>query len=43
MNGITTFLPAPFPWKGVITVRGLCPLRCNEWRPPWGGPAEAAV
>jgi hypothetical protein len=39
---MTTYPPTPFPWKGVITVRGFRPLRSNESLPPWGGPAEAA-
>jgi len=39
---MTTYLPTPFPRKGVTAVRGLCPLRFDDLPPPWGGPAETA-
>lgn len=35
-----TFPPSPFTSKGVILVRGLCPLNDQLAASPWGGPAE---
>jgi hypothetical protein len=35
------FPPAPFPRKGMTTVRKLCLLRKDNSAPPWDGPAEA--
>ncbi len=32
-----TYPPAPFPWKGVTTVRYAPNF---SLAPPWGGPAE---
>ncbi len=32
--------PAPFPWKGVIAVRGPGPLNALLAVPSWGGPTE---
>lgn len=37
-----TYPPAPFPKKGMTTVRKLRLLRF-DWSSPWGGPTETTT
>jgi hypothetical protein len=38
---MTTYPPSPFPGKGVTMVQSLRGFHIIDFRPPWGGPAEA--
>jgi hypothetical protein len=39
---MTTYLPSPFPKKGVTPVQPLSRLPVFDWPPAWDGPAQAA-
>ncbi len=40
---MTTYPPAPFPWKGVTSVQSrVARVPVDGSLPPWGGPTEAA-